>query len=694
MSFGKGIYKGTRLLAAFLILAGAALLLSSSDTPPFTQKDKAFYASDASVNFVRPGLVFKIQKVEIGADYVVKATFSMTDPKGLPLDRDGITTPGAVASSFILATIPNNNEFYQAYTTRVKTSTYPPTVGKTAKQASGDTGGRYDKVSDGVYVYTFGTKVPSTYEKTATHTVAVYGSRNLIEFDMGTNYATDVYSFVPSGAPVTHTRDFVLTSSCNRCHDDLNFHGGSRRGYPICDLCHTPAYNDVTNVNPETGNTIDMRVMTHKIHMGADLPSVQAGTPYQIVGFGNAVSDFSDVHFPAVGPNNCQMCHEPGGKQGDFWLTKPTRAACGACHDTVNFATGEGHVGLPQATDNLCSTCHIPVGEIDFDASIKGAHTLETESSLLSGISVKITSVENNKAGQKPIVNFTLTDKKGTVLDCAKINRCAVTLAATTADYGTAPLVGPTGYITETITSAKATGTGWQYAMNATIPATAKGTFTIAMEARVFETVLAGTLKEKTIEYGADNPQVFFSVDGSAVTPRREIVDLKKCNGCHYALSLHGTNRNQTEYCVVCHNPMTTDAGRRTPALMPAEGIDFALMIHRIHAGNLQTRDYTIYGFGNSANNYNEVTFPAPLTSCDMCHITDTWNVPTKASLSKVDPRGLINPVTPATAACTGCHTSVDAASHALANTTTLGESCGACHGSSSDFAVTKVHAQ
>jgi hypothetical protein len=58
------------------------------------------------------------------------------------------------------------------------------------------------------------------------------------------------------------------------------------------------------------------------------------------------------------------------------------------------------------------------------------------------------------------------------------------------------------------------------------------------------------------------------------------------------------------------------------------------------------------------------------------------------------DPRGYLNPVGPETAACTACHAEVFAASHALANTTTLGESCAACHGPDREFSVDRVHAR
>ena len=70
---------------------------------------------------------------------------------------------------------------------------------------------------------------------------------------------------------------------------------------------------------------------------------------------------------------DCNGCHgKDSAAQKDAWLNKPSRNACGACHDNVNFATGENHVNLPQPTDNQCANCHRPQGEVEFDASIKG----------------------------------------------------------------------------------------------------------------------------------------------------------------------------------------------------------------------------------------------------------------------------------------------------------------------------------
>jgi OmcA/MtrC family decaheme c-type cytochrome len=677
------------------LLGGLALVgaLASRPTNPFNPKQKAYYLTEEQLSFIRPGLVFKITGVTVGNDGVVRVRFTMTDPRGLPLDRTGITTPGVVSTSFVIAKIPKGGRFYEAYTTRIKTSTFPGTEGRRAKQASADSGGTYRTIATGEYEYTLATRLPADFPRNATHTVSIYGNRNLSEFNLPTNYESDIFTFVPDGSAIAEKRDVIDDRSCNACHDEINFHGGSRRGLNTCILCHTPAYADVTNENPETGNTIDMRVMTHKIHMGSSLPSVKAGTPYRFVGNRNTVADYSKVAIPSEA-NNCGKCHDTPASQNKTHLQFPSRAACGACHDDVNFATGANHAnGLPQLNDNACSQCHIPQGEIDFDASILGAHVDPTQSSLITGIVVQIQSVTGTRAGERPTVNFTLRDRKGALLDPARVNRIAFTLAGPTTDYGEGlPVTG--GYVTESAAAATSTVSGWSYRFNQAIPATARGTFGIYAEARRQEVVLEGTLKQRTIQTGSPNAVQYFSVDGSTVVPRRAIVSLQRCNDCHRQLSVHGENRNSTEACSFCHNARMTDVARRPANQAPAEAIDFSMMIHRIHAGKAQNRDYTLYGFGNTPHNYNNVGFPGELSNCENCHLAGTANLPIRAILDKTDPRGLITNPKPITAACGGCHTSVDAAAHSLANTSALGESCGACHGEGREYSITRVHAR
>ena len=103
----------------------------------------------------------------------------------------------------------------------------------------------------------------------------------------------------------------------------------------MCVLCHTPQTAD-----PDSGNTVDFPVMVHKIHR-EPLPSVEAGKPYQIIGFQGSVADYSTVVHPSD-VRRCEVCHQQdsGATQATAYLTRPTRVSCGSCHDDVNFATG------------------------------------------------------------------------------------------------------------------------------------------------------------------------------------------------------------------------------------------------------------------------------------------------------------------------------------------------------------------
>jgi OmcA/MtrC family decaheme c-type cytochrome len=694
-----------RVVAIVGLIAAAS---ASAPRRPYSPREKAFFADDATVQFVRPGLVFKITSAQIASDGAITATISIADPQGLPLDRTGVTTPGAVSISMIPATIPKDQAQYTSYATRTQRS---PITGNSAIQAAADSGGTFTQVSEGVYQYKFGTRAPTGFDASATHTIGVYGSRDLSLFGLGVNYASTTFNFVPNGAAVTTTRDVVRTQGCNNCHDQLSAHGGSRRGVELCVLCHSPQTSD-----PDTGNTLDLKVMVHKLHMGSSLPSVIAGTPYRIIGFNQTVFDWSTVVFPAD-VRHCETCHrqDSGAAQAKAYLTKPTRAVCGSCHDDLNFATGVHHVGGPQFSDNLCATCHIPQGEIDFDASIKGAHVMPTESSLLSGLLVKLTKVSSGTAGSAPVVEFTVQDSGGNPVPISKLGALSFTMTGPTSDYGLTSFgsnVTTPGYVTESaLTAASCVSSGaCTYTFQHTVPAKASGSYAIGVEARRTETLLAGTTSERSVQYGARNQVIYFSVDGSPLAPRRTVVAENNCNNCHSSLSVHGTLRNQVEYCVFCHNPANTDIARRGGALvasdkaLPPQGINFDLMIHRIHTGeNLPAdRPYIVVGFGGSHNDFSDVRFPAmsptgapgDTRACAICHVNGSeQNLPT--GLNPVtDPQGPLNPVQPVTLACTACHVDLPSASHALANTTTLGESCTVCHKSGAEFAVDKVHAQ
>ena len=275
----------------------------------------------------------------------------------------------------------------------------------------------------------------------------------------------------------------------------------------------------------------------------------------------------------------CAIAKPPARRKPKRFLTTPSRAACGACHDDVNFATGANHPGGFQTDDTQCMNCHVPQGETPFDASIMGAHVVPTDTkatypqnpdTLLAGINLAITSVKNTSAGKSPTVNFTVQDDSGNNIALSKLGFIQFTMAGPTTDYGYTSFgsdVTTPGYVTESAAKATCSSSGaCSYTFTHAIPSAATGTYSIGGEARMSTMVLAGTTSQQTVEYGAKNPVVNFSVDGSAVAPRRTVVAESNCNNCHVALSLHGTLRNNTEYCVMCHNPSNTDASTRAMA--------------------------------------------------------------------------------------------------------------------------------
>jgi OmcA/MtrC family decaheme c-type cytochrome len=718
MRIPSSVFAVGRYVLAFSMVAGSLALVSAPIKHQFTKRDKAYYADPNVVAFVRPGLNISIASYKIASDGTITVGYKLTDPKGLPLDLTGVQTPGAVSVSFVLAYIPKGERDFYAYTTRTQTS---PITKVTATQAGADSGGTNVTNAIGDYTYTFKTKAVSktggAFDADATHRLVIYGSRNLTEFDLGTDRASAVADFVPSGAKVTQTHDIIRNASCNKCHDDLRFHGGSRVGYDTCVVCHTTQTTD-----PDTGNTVDMKQMAHKIHMGAELPSVQAGKPYQIIGNAQSVSDWSTVELPS-NPARCEFCHDPksGAAQADAWMKNPSRAACGACHDNVNFATGAGHVNLPQVNDNQCSQCHIPQGELEYDASIRNAHIVETEAPSRPGVNVDIIKIENGTAGAKPTVTFTIRDDAKNGITMAQmtggLNRIGLVLAGPTTDYGLTNFgsdVTTKGYVSENpVPTAKCSSDGTcSYTVAHAIPADAKGTFAMGIEARRGHTILPGTEKQKDIEYGAKNVVKYFSVDGSPVQPRRQVVAIEKCNGCHSTLSLHGENRNQIEQCVLCHNPNENDAARRAVAQvaadknLPPQSINFAMMVHKIHTGEKMATDfqttYTIVGYGGTHNDFSEVRYPAmnndghvaDTAKCDMCHVNGSEAVFPIGKNPVQDLQGKLVPAPATTSACTACHQQATAIAHAQANTDPkFGESCDICHGSGKDFDVNKVHA-
>lgn len=73
-----------------------------------------------------------------------------------------------------------------------------------AIQATSETDGEYEDMGGGVYTYTFETVLPEDFVRSHTHTVALYGSRDIGEQRWVSNATFD---FVPSGGLFNQIRD-------------------------------------------------------------------------------------------------------------------------------------------------------------------------------------------------------------------------------------------------------------------------------------------------------------------------------------------------------------------------------------------------------------------------------------------------------------------------------------------------------
>jgi len=669
------IYPALSRCLTALIISASMVAASAAERPAKTNKSYNPNFQANAFPFVTTGAVIKIKNANIASDGTITTRFTVTDSKGAGLDINGVYSPGTSTIRFVAAYIPKGQSQYTAYTTAVDksiTNSNPPQT-----QASTDSGGKFTLVdaATGTYDYTFATKAPANFDVAATHSIGGQVQRDLTAFGFPTLFMSDdVFNFVPNGSPVTNVRDVINEATCNNCHDPMSAHGGPRQKMAYCVLCHTPQ-----SVNPDTLNTVDMKVFIHKLHMGSSLPSVQAGGKYFVVHRG-AVTDFSDIVFPQD-TRNCTSCHAAGTKQADNWKTNPSRAACGSCHEDVNFATGQNHVNLPQVDDNQCKNCHTNVEYNDFDASIPGAHVVPSNSVSLPGLVTQIVKIENNTAGNAPTVTFKVTDKAGNPIDISKLARIRVTLAGPNTDYQT----GPAG-IRASEDPSKTAGTNGQYVYTMTnkIPAAATGSYTVSIEATNSVTLMAGTLKSTTATDMAKPVQKYFSVDNSPVVARRNVVSTDKCAACHQNLGfIHTGNRADTQECVLCHNPMLTDGTSK-------QSVNFATQIHSTHRGADLANPYIL-----GTTNYQEVRYPGDLRDCATCHVNNSYQVDNVGAKAMVATTGGFIPQTaPISAACQGCHDDKATASHALANTTALGESCLTCHGIGAEFAVDTVHAR
>lgn len=390
--------------------------------------------------------------------------------------------------------------------------------------------------ANGSYTYTFATPIPAVYaapyndtpsfgtldgEMTGqplldgTYTLGLYTRWDYTVDGEGAEQAGNAtVDFLFGGATTITPREVVTQENCNRCHSDLQAHGGMRKDVTLCLLCHTSGAEDRNTGGATPDATVDFRVMIHKIHNGEHLPSVlgvatnpdgsrnYAATPqpYILVGFSTA--DFSGVGFPVFpnlalpmprdagygalgstergledtirsGVTDCSVCHgDPDGAgpaqapaQGGLAYSQPTRRACGACHDDIDWTrpyTSNTQTMPAQNDDATCVLCHDPSGN---SLAVTDAHRHPLlDPNVNGGLNFAVTGLDEAGAanmngaidpGEKISITLTLQDDMGADFDPADLGSNSLVLSGPTSNYNllldtsipTEVLTGPQPYV-------------------------------------------------------------------------------------------------------------------------------------------------------------------------------------------------------------------------------------------------------
>jgi OmcA/MtrC family decaheme c-type cytochrome len=562
-------------------------------------------------------------------------------------------------------------------------TTADPVVGITpepeATTESGTSGTLVDN-GNGSYEYTFDKDIETdpvvTYDSTLVHRVGLE-----IRGLAATN--SPVYTFIPATGATSgfDADDAVDDAACTACHQQLAFHGGGRTEVKYCVVCHNPSSTD-----PSSGNTLDFKVMIHKIHMGVDLPTVQAGMNYYILGYRNSISDFSDIVYPqtdasdnnttvsGTGQRFCTTCHTPddtAAPQSGNYQTVINAASCGSCHDNVNFTTGLNHgPGNLPASDADCVTCHGPTSTFDSGAlQVVAAHTTPVDSAAKK-FQYKILSVTNTAPGNYPQVTLEVVDPTDgnapyDIQDPSgpfqlSGSRLVVDMAWPTADFNnigsgsaTASDAGtPNQPVSIDFQSGAINEGGDVFSATSTVavPSDATGSGAMMVEGRAVVSLanMSGTGTTNT-ELGITGVNETFAINDPSPVARREVVSIAKCDACHRVLTLHGQNRtDDIQLCTGCHNPNASDIGQHVASsgssgypLCAAEGtsganaeqpIDFKVFIHEIHASGATDSSgnprypsgVTVCSFGARPTTF-DVAYPGNLEDCDACHVNSSY---------------------------------------------------------------------
>ncbi|OFZ85550.1 MAG: hypothetical protein A2V78_11055 [Betaproteobacteria bacterium RBG_16_64_18] len=705
-------------------------------------------------------LTVGITSVSIDSPPVV--AFTVTNQAGVGMA--GLT--GADLRFNIAKLAPGSNGAPSAWQNYINTAAYGGVQGSQESAAAGLAFGTLVNQGNGSYIYTFATDIRDPAANPCPAPCTDAGGRPLdISYQPGLTHrvtieqansayppASGVHDFVPAGAAVTSTRDILATAKCNECHGQVMMYGTNRVDTRLCVTCHNPG----SWIAGTPNTSLDFNVQSHKMHIGADLPSVKAGFP-NIIGR----RDFTKTNF-VQDVRNCAKCHDgtPGAAnataQGDNWKMQPNIAACGSCHDDVYFGARpdpakpyqtRAHQGGVMTDSSACALCHA-AGRYTDKKDIVVAHNFPARlKAATAKFKYNIVSVAPTTAGGRPVITFSVTDptnadrpydiKNVAAFTSGAASTLTVKFGWNSTDFGndgSGQDFGQPVSINLLGNAAVVAGvTAGTYTVTSTvaIPAAQTGTLRVLMDGHpAGDVTTAGAFTDRL-----PVKSVFkdYAITGS-VAARRVVVDAAKCNACHGVVSMPGKDRSdETGVCGVCHNPNATDASQRPRNAAGVltggtdgkleQSIDFKIMSHALHAGQksnggMRDNGIVIYGSDGSIHDYRRVIYPGKLNDCTTCHagtsyqLTGAWDAPTAngiqgttistgASASDAADNLRISPIA---AVCSSCHDNAAAKTHmqdafnaakfsaTQATINAAPENCSFCHGAGRILDVKTVH--
>lgn len=541
-------------------------------------------------------IIADITNVSIASPPVVD--FTLSDENGNPV----VGLPASSISFTIAKLVPGTDGNASAWQSYINRTEDPGGVGpgtETEIQAATENGGDgvLDEITNGIYQYTFATDVANV-----TDPIAVVYDPNLthrVGFEIRGFGAVinPVYTFLPADGSTSglFSREIVNIDTCNGCHEELALHGGGRFETQYCVTCHNPG-----SIDANSTNTVDFKVMVHKIHRGRDLPSVIMGEDYCIYGFFNSLHCYGDVGFPQD-IRNCENCHtgsDPVTPDGDNWYMVPTAEACGSCHDDVDFETGANHAGGAQS-NSACTSCHAANTTSGLGAYQK--HRILTDEDA-ERYSLNILTIDFMGPGLAPDVTFSITDPTNGDMPYDLANDADLTNGSTSFRFY---LGWPTTDFTNSGNSNSGASSTNVYSAGV-LQAMDNGDFTYTLTlgivpANVVGSGIVGFVGQVTNANGSSkisNQHEFFGItdDPMNPTPRRMNADIDRCNVCHVRMTNHNDRINNIYVCSTCHN---SSAARGSGGPM-----DIKSFIHRKHA-------------------VDDITYPQRVSNCLACHTDD-----------------------------------------------------------------------